>query len=164
MSVDYTAAAVTLEELKTAEDIGVRRALLKKLLRQAPGLRFGFMSSHYPATRATLATDLKAIDAVSRGSTKRARWYVDEASAETYYQDMKYDVEDKSIADEMAMRLSLNETRQAAVKQIVELYDKTRTLASTAEALGIGSSTLDKFIARTPDLRKALDVTRKAFR
>lgn len=154
------------DEITTTEDAGVRRGLLRRLLRLRPGLQFAFIAAAYPVSRATLATDLRAIGAVSRGLGKRARWFLDSASAETYSQSMhmpSYDTETKSVADELAMRLTLQDTRPAAVSQIAELYAKTRTLAATAEALSIGSRTLDRFIAKCPELRAAIDAVRESW-
>jgi uncharacterized protein YccT (UPF0319 family) len=63
-----------------------------------------------------------------------------------------FEVETPGNVTELAMRLTIKETRAAAIEQVCDVYAKTRNIKGTAEAFGISSRTLDRLIARVPDL------------
>lgn len=53
---------------------------------------------------------------------------------------------------EIGMRLTVDESRRAAIAEIVETYRREGSIEATAEALGIGRRTLDRWINQIPEL------------
>lgn len=74
------AAGVAYDELQRVTDTGERRAILRRLLRNVPqGIRLGLLLKVYPVSKMTLLSDLRAIDAVKRGTTPRTLWFAPES-------------------------------------------------------------------------------------
>jgi DNA invertase Pin-like site-specific DNA recombinase len=73
----------------------------------------------------------------------------------------KFDTECESAARELMMRLSLAETRPAQVKTILETYAKAGSISATAEALSCSKVTLDRAVAKIPELAAGIKAIRE---
>lgn len=65
---------------------------------------------------------------------------------------------------EIGMRLTVAESRAAAVAEIVEVYRRKGSIEATAEALGIGRRTLDRWINQIPELASGIVDARQQMR
>lgn len=60
----------------------------------------------------------------------------------------------------LGMRLTVDESREAAIAQVVEAYTRTRSVSKTATELEVGFRTLQRWIADMPELRQAIEKVR----
>lgn len=65
---------------------------------------------------------------------------------------------------ELAMRLSLAETCGGAIDELLQAYEKTRSLTRVARQFDVGKRTLERWINRTPELARRIEEARKRFK
>lgn len=73
---------------------------------------------------------------------------------------IKYDTECLVKANDLALRLSVTETRGEALDLIVQTYTQTGSLDKTAEELDVGLRTLQRWISKTPELARRIQAAR----
>ena len=61
----------------------------------------------------------------------------------------------------LGLRLSVAQTCGEAIEEVVRSYRETKSMAKTAEALGVGKRTLERWIDRTPELKRRIDAARE---
>jgi hypothetical protein len=74
---------------------------------------------------------------------------------------MKIDKEHPGKTTQLALRLSLAQTCGEAIEEIVRVYELTGNLDSVAIHFEIGKRTLERWIAKTPELAKRIAAIRK---
>ena len=62
---------------------------------------------------------------------------------------------------ELAMRLALERTRGEAIDDLIDAYEELGSLDKVAFKFDVGKRTLERWIARTPELSRRIDETRE---
>jgi hypothetical protein len=72
----------------------------------------------------------------------------------------KTESEHPGAMTDLGLRLSVRETCGEAIDRIVAIYARTKSMAKTAEKLQVGKRTLERWVDRTPELRRRIEAKR----